>query len=64
MMAYDDARFLGPLVIYPEQLRFLPLSRLLGLLLHKTHVSPVLILQTSADSFQLRLSLLSQFIYF
>jgi hypothetical protein len=53
MMADDYARFLGPLVIDPKQLRFLPLSRLLGLLLHKTHVCPVLILQTSADRLQL-----------
>jgi len=53
VMANDDARLLGFLAVDPEQLSFLPLACLLGLLLHKTHIRSVLILHTGTDVFDL-----------
>ena len=53
VMANDNAGLLGFLAKDPEQLSFLPLSCLLGLFLHKTHICSVLILHTGTDGFHL-----------
>jgi hypothetical protein len=52
-MTDDDARLLGFLAVDPEQLSFLPLACLLGLLLNKTHIRSVLILHSGTDVFDL-----------